>query len=206
MRWSLELSTAPTLEPLTLDEVRDHCGITTTNDDAYLDALIVTVRQAMEHRLRRALLTQTRKLRIDDDWPASGRVYLPRPPLQSVTSVAYLDTAGASQTLAASVYQVVGARTTPDADASLAYLRPAYAQSWPSVRAVPETVTITYVCGWVARGYIPQPIRQAMLVAIAELYEQRETTITGTIVEEVPTIQRLIASYRIYHDFADDCG
>lgn len=205
MGWSLELSTPPTIEPLTLDEVRDHLRVTVSDDDAYLDALIVAVRQAMEDDLSKALLTQTRKLRLDG-WPKSGRIYLPRPPLQSVTSIAYVDPDGATQTLSASVYQVVGARTTPDPDAPTAYITPAYGQTWPSIRLVPETITVTYVCGWVARGYIPQPIRQAMLVAIADLYEQREITVTGTIVEQIPTVEHLIANYRTYHDFDEDCG
>lgn len=206
MSWSLELSTPPTLEPLTLEEVRDHCRITTTADDGYLDALIMGVRQAMEAELSKALLTQTRKLRLNYTWPGSGRIHLPRPPLQSITSVAYLDADGASQTLGASLYQVVGARTNPDPDAPVAYITPAYGQSWPSVRSIPETITVTYVCGWTARGYIPQSIRQAMLVAVGELYEQRETTITGTIVQSVPTIERLVASERCYHEFGEDCG
>jgi len=196
---SLEVTTAPTLEPLTLEEVRDHLRVTTTDDDAYLDALIVGVRQAFEQTYDLALLTQTRKLRLDRGWPE--RLFLPHRPVQSVSSITYLDTDGASQTLASSVYQVVGARTTPDVDAPACYVTLAYNQCWPSIRLVPETITVTYVCGWLARGSIPQPIRQAMLVGIAELYEQRELSVTGTVVEQLPTVENIMADYRGYREY-----
>jgi len=198
---SLELTTAPTVEPLTLEEVRDHLRLTTTDDDAYLDALIVGVRQAFEKTYDLALLTQTRKLRLDRGWPE--RIFLPHRPVQSVSSIAYLDPDGVSQTLASSVYQVVGARTTPDVDTPACYVTLAYNQSWPSIRIVPETITVTYVCGWLGRGSIPQPIRQAMLVAIAQLYEWRESTVDVGI-NDLPTIENLMADYRGYREYRYD--
>ena len=203
MKWSLELSTAPLQEPLTLEEVRDHLNITTSDDDSYLDALILSVRQAIEEEASLALLTQTRKLRLDE-WPVSARVYLPRPPLQSISSVAYLDSDGANQTLASSVYQIVGVRSTPPSEAPpVAYLTPAYGESWPSLRSIPESVTITYVCGWTARGLIPQPIRHAMLVLASEMYEEREIAVRP---EALAGIGHLLANYRANHDFGEDCG
>jgi uncharacterized phiE125 gp8 family phage protein len=205
--WSLEVSVAPLLEPLTLQEVKDHLRTQFSSDeDAYLDALIVAARQAMEAELSLALLTQTRKLRLNG-WPCSGCIWLPRPPVQSVTSITYLEsTAGASTTLAATEYTLVGARTTPDLSAPLGHIVPAYLKVWPSLWPVPENVTITYVCGWATRGAIPQAIRQAMLLTIADLYEQREVTIVGTIVARIPTIENLIATHRCVHEFGEDCG
>ena len=196
--WSLELSTAPTLEPLTLDEVRDQLNIDTSAQDGLLDAIRVAARGEIESRLSKALLTSTWKLRLGG-WPSTGEIRLPRPPLVSVSSIAYIDTNGASQTLAASQYTV-------DKYVEPGRIVPAYGVSWPSLRAVPANVTVTYIAGWPAPGSIPREILQAMLLTIGHLYEQRETHIVGTIVEELPTVMRLLASHRCYYEFREECG
>lgn len=195
--WRLDLVTAPALEPLTLDEVKDHLRLTGSAEDPLLDGLIVAARQSVETHLSRALLTQTRKLWLDR-WPRAARIELPRPPAQTVTSITYLDADGVEQTLSTSLYAVYGAQATPGQDAEVAYIEPAYGQSWPSVYAVPESIRVTYVCGWLTVGAIPQPIRQAMLLRVAELFEHREEPGNAG-----PAIMALLANYRVHRDFGD---
>jgi hypothetical protein len=71
-RGSLELVTAPATEPVTRDEAKVHCRIETTADDAYIDSLIVGARELVERITRRALITQTWRL-VLDNWPGSIR-------------------------------------------------------------------------------------------------------------------------------------
>jgi uncharacterized phiE125 gp8 family phage protein len=203
MDWSMELSTPPAQEPLTLDEVKAHVRVTTDDEDGYLTALLQGAREYVEMRSSLALITQTRKLRLAR-WPCDVIVPLPRQPLQSVTSVVYLDDNGASQTLAASVYQVVGARTVPDSDAPpRGYILPAYGQSWPSVRGTPECITITYVCGWTTPLAIPQSVRAAMWTEIAYRWQYRGDDGAEGVAARRATNQQLdndLASYRCYSD------
>ena len=92
-----------------------------------------------ERCTRRAFITQTWRLSLRE-FPA--RIYLPRPPLQSITSIVYVDSFGATQTLSPSLYQVT-------LDDSPAYVEPAFGQAWPSIRSeTVDPIKITYVAGF----------------------------------------------------------
>ncbi len=196
--WSLEVSTVPAAEPWTLEEAKDHLRITHSDDDAYLDALILATRNWMESRLSKALMSQTLKLRLQG-WPCSGIIHLPRPPLVSVSSVAYTDTDGTAQTWGASNY-------TAETYIHPGTVRPAYGISYPSLRYTPNNVTITYAAGYASRGLIPQTIRQAGLLVMGTLFENRETLITGTIVNQLPVLDMLLVNETCGHEYGEDCG
>lgn len=172
----LIIITAPTEEPVTLAEAKLHCKVDGTDDDTLLTALIVAARQQAEHRLGRALCTQTLE-KVLDIFPDG--IKLPMPPAVSVTSVKYLDADGTEQTLS-------GASYTLDKDSAPGWLVPAYGLSWPDTRAVPNAVRVRYVAGYGAATAVPQSIKAWMLMAISTMYGQREAIITGIIVAEVP--------------------
>jgi uncharacterized phiE125 gp8 family phage protein len=172
-----------------------------SDEDDFLRSLILVVRDWAEGETSKALLTQTLALHLDC-FPCS-QIYLPRPPLQSVSSITYLDSNGTLQTLVAVTdYQVVGARTTPDAHAPCGYVQPAYGESWPATYPVPECVTITYKAGWLNVEAVPQRIKQAMLLTLADLYAHRETVMTGTIVNRIPLLDALLANERCHREFS----
>lgn len=179
--WNLQLSVPPQLDPLTLEEAKRQVRVEFdfTDDDDYLRTLMLAVKDWAEGETSKALLTQTLVLRLDR-FPYGSRIYLPRPPLQSVTSVVYLDINNVSQTLSSSNYQVVGARTTPDQHAPCGFIQPVYSAYWPVTYPVPESVTITYLAGWTTVEAVPQRIKQAMLLMLGDLYENRERTIVGS--------------------------
>ena len=54
----------------------------------------------------RALLTQTWDMYLDE-FPCAGEIIIPLSPLQSVTSVSYVDQHGATQTWASANYRIV---------------------------------------------------------------------------------------------------
>ncbi len=141
-----------TVEPVNLAvsivDAKKQCEIAdsdTTHDD-HLTRLIRVATSDVERHTRRALITQTWKLVLREfpQYSAINRtkVYLPRPPLQSVTSVVYVDDNGSTQTLAGSEYQV-------NDDSYPAYIEPAFGKSWPTLRPeTAEAVAITYVAGF----------------------------------------------------------
>lgn len=111
-----------------------------TTHTRHLERAISAAIADAERHTRRAFITQTWRLSLSC-FP-SQRIYLPRPPLQSVTSITYVDANGTTQTLSSSLYQV-------STDGSPGFVEPAFGQSWPSVRSETiEAVKITYVAGF----------------------------------------------------------
>lgn len=162
--WSLEHSSGPAFEPVTLAEVKAHGVIETDEDDGLLTGMIIAAREYLEAVLSRALIAQTWVLRLDR-FP-SGSFHLPRPPLASITSLEYVNLAGVQQTLDPTAYQV-------DTKAHVGRVAPAYNTVWPPAKSVPNAVEVTYVSGWASRGAVPEPIREKLRALAVDLYRTR---------------------------------
>ena len=164
------------------------CPSTNTTSDSLLSALIATARIKCETETHRQLITATYKLTMDR-FPADGIIQLPRPPLQSVTTIKYLDDDGDEQTLSAAYYAV-----HIDALIGFVQLDPDYA--WPSTRSVRNAVRIEYVCGYgVAPSSIPSTLISGMKMLVSQWNEYRESFVTGTIVAPLPdTVQSLFST------------
>lgn len=80
----LKEKTAPTVEPVSLDEAKLHLKVDSADDNALITALIKTARQLAEKETKRALITQTLQMYLDS---APAEIEIPRPPLQSVVSI-----------------------------------------------------------------------------------------------------------------------
>lgn len=182
--------TPPGIEPIGLQEAKDHLRMTRTDQDAIVDALIGVARRRAESETGRALITQTWDLLLDS-FPVE--IWLPKAPLQTVDQVSYIDTAGDSQTLDAADYQLDGASVP-------ARLKPVYGATWPTTRAGDyAAVTVRFTAGYGAGvADVPGPIKQAMLLMIAELYQRSEHSIVGAAVNPVPlNAQWALAPYRV---------
>ena len=114
MPTGLQQTTAPTSEPLTLTEVKNHLRIDNTDSDDELTLLLAAARSHVETRTNRQLMQATYELTLDR-WPSSGVLTLRMPPLSSVTSVVYYDENGSSQTFSSDNYHIRGQshRTAP---------------------------------------------------------------------------------------------
>lgn len=158
--------TAATEEPITATVAKDHLHITGTDHDTWLATHIGVAREDVERILSRSLITQTLEHYLDD-WPDGEVIPLPRPPLQSVTSVIYYDVDGVAATLSTSVYQV-DTYSTPGRIS----LKPD--QDWPTddLQAM-NGVVIKYVAGYGAAATVPPLIRAAILHLIAWRFEHR---------------------------------
>lgn len=189
---SVAVSVAATIDPVTVIEAKKHLNLDHTDDDAYIEDLIAAATDAAQAFTNRQFITATLIQRLDY-FPDEIRV--PRPPLIAVASIAYVDSAGASQTLAASEYQV-------DTAQQPGRIRPAYGKYWPAVRSdTYNVVTVTYTAGYGATAAsVPKRIRQAIKAIVAMLYEHREPIVTGVSVERIPEVAKhLLWSYRILH-------
>lgn len=139
-------------------------------DDALVRALILSATQNIEAQYGLALLEQT-VVQTHNAFPASSDtpMLLRIAPLLSVTSIAYIDAAGATQTWSASQY-------TSGRFNNTAFIVPKIGYTWPSGLAkMPNAVTITYDAGYGTKSEnIPEPIKQAILLNVGWLYQNRE--------------------------------
>ena len=176
--------TAPPFEPVTLAELKQHSVVEFDEDDEYLVNLLRTATAQTERDAGIALVKQTWEA-VYECFP--DRINLPMPPLLSVTSVEYYDTAGGQQTLATSEYQVVK-------HGIVGRIAPAPSKSWPAVESGRlDAVKVTFEAGYVdvdidgnPASDAPFPLKQAIMVLAGHLYEHREIAIIGASVAELP--------------------
>ena len=142
---ALFLVTAPASEPITLAETKAHLRVDVDDENDLINTLRTAAREYGETVTHRAFLTQTWDDKRDYFPCSDEAIWLPRAPLISVTSVTYVDTAGATQTWSASLY-TVDAPTGPNA--RVGCIVPAYGQVYPATRGVVNAVTIRFVCGY----------------------------------------------------------
>jgi uncharacterized phiE125 gp8 family phage protein len=192
-----QLKTAPSVEPLSTEEVKIQSKVDLDIDDEYIDGLIVMGRQYVEAFQNRALITQTWTAYFDT-FPTGASSYfeIPLPPLQSVTSLKYLDTDGVQQTMSAALYRVDN-RIEP----GRIYLE--YQQSWPIARAVRNAIEIEFVCGYGdAPTSIPAGTKHALMMLCAAWYDRRTAVVdqsSGNVTElpRVISAEQLLAFERI---------
>lgn len=180
----LVLTSEPAVEPLTVAEVRERCGITTTEmSNDTVSALITSARQQLDGwagMLGRCLITQTWTLYVDE-FDDCG-IEIPLPPLQSIASVKYIDGDGAEQTVDASVYRIIPG--TPS------LLELAYGESWPSHREQDDAVRVEFVAGYGDTGSsVPEPIRQAICLQVSHLRSLTKQNLFLKV-DEIPGVRR----------------
>jgi len=163
MTW--EVTTQPTAEPLTVDEVKTFLNLTSNEDNGMLEAFIQASREWAEKSTGRVLLTQTIK-QYWDEWP-TGAWNLGISPATSVTSISYKDVDGATQTWSAANY-------TADTVSIPPRIFPTDDVDYPSLGRYPNPVWVTYVVGYTTPAAVPADAKAAMLQKIAFLYENRE--------------------------------
>lgn len=154
---SLQLITAPVELPLTLEQARVHLKVSATAEDGLILSWLNAATDQAEVYLRRALITQTWELALDKF--AGREIELPKPPLQSVTSVKYIDRDGVEQTFASSNYYV-DERSTPGRivldDAAF----------WPDTDVRPNAVKVRYVAGYGFAAAVPFTMKAAILLFV----------------------------------------
>jgi uncharacterized phiE125 gp8 family phage protein len=194
----LSLVTPPTSEPIDLATAKQQCRVDLGDDDALIEGYITAARQLVEEITGRQLITATWDLILDG---FSCCIDLPKPPLQSVVSVKYVDTAGVTQTVPTSNYKVIGAvGSAVNPAAPLAKIEQAYATYWPIARCESGNVTVRFTAGYGDATKVPLPIVQAQLLLIAHWYRNRESVvISPASVSTLPqAVDALLGPYRTF--------
>lgn len=188
-----KLVTPPASEPISLTEAKEQLRVDTSDEDNFITGLIEAARLYFEDATGRGFITQTWRLNLDE-WPDSNQIALPRPPLQAVTEVVYLDEDGDESTLPAESYIV-------DSDSEPGRIVLASFAHWPNVNSYPANpIQITFEAGYGDDGAdVPAHYRQGIKLLIGHWYENREAILVGTISKEIElAVSSLIWLNRAY--------
>lgn len=126
---------------------------------------------------------------------AFTEVIIPRGPVKEISQVQYIDSDGATQTLATTVYNL----NTETNEFLLAY-----DQSWPTTRDQANAVWIDYWAGFFDNSIspvrlmddLPEDIRAALLLIIGDLYVNRESASAMEMYEN-KALDMLLGGYRV---------
>lgn len=165
---------------------------TNTTSDPELLTWIAAVRERAELSTSRALITQSWDY-ILDAFPREGYVEIPKPPLQAIRYVRYVDTQGVTQTLAPTTGYLTQAPAGPRCARGRIALP--FAAVWPVTLRQMGAVTIGFDCGYGnTPASVPGLLRSAMKLDLGTFYENREAVVLGLrgSPEELPMGSRAI--------------
>ncbi len=187
----LTLTVAPTEEPVSIARANLHLrleGDEATADQPLVEDLIEAATLAAENFTKRQFVTATYDIRFDSfPW----EIRLPRPPLQSVVSIKYIDTDEVEQTVPTADYQV-------DIHSTVGRILPIKDKSWPDTNEQLNAVVVKFIAGYGAAADVPEQIRTAIRLTLGHLYEHRETVLVGVTASELPQgADALLWPYRI---------
>ena len=180
-------------------DLKQHLRIDVSDDDQYLESLIVAARRVAEDFARRAFMQRSMRLELSEfpleTGARSDHIKLPFPPLQSITSFEYLDTAGTFTTWSSSNY-------ITDTTAEPGRVYRAYGVSWPSIRPQHNAVRITYVCGSATgASAVPENYKHAMRMICERFYDDRGDYVVGPGITAVNLPQTAIDLLRPTRDW-----
>lgn len=144
--------------PITTAEAKRHCRVTGVAEDLDFARWVESAHRFAIAKTHRAFINSTFTYVLDCFPPDGWGIQLPRPPLSTVTSIKYTDSAGnADQVFSADDYNVLTAQ-----EPGMVTL--AYGASWPDTYDDNEAVTITYVGGYGATSAsVPEEYLDDML-------------------------------------------
>lgn len=177
---SLSVVTPAANLPVSLDAARRNSRIDTTDEDQRLTELIRAASAYVQKHTDTALITQALSWQLDR-FPVKTRpLYLPVWPVQSLTSVTYIDANNATQSIdLATISTRLPAR-------GFARIARARWEDWPSTLDTPDAVEIRFVAGFGAtEASVPEEFKQAILLLVSHWFENREGVLTGSASKEV---------------------
>jgi len=157
--YGLVQTQAPIELPISVSDVKSALRIDLDIDDTLIAQQIATAVDTCERRMDRQLCPAEWTLYLD---AFPDIIRLPRPPLQSVTRILYVDSDSVTQTMDTADYAVRSGREP-------AIVQPAYGESWPTPLPQPDAIQVVYRSGYTDAAAVPQAIKTAIIMHIALL-------------------------------------
>ena len=185
---SLVQTGAPSVEPVTTTDQKNWMRVDTSDEDTLIGNLAGAARAYFEMASRRQCITATWQYKLSA-FP-SGDLVLPISPLQSVTSITYVDIDGATQTWSSALYTV-------DTASDVGRVRPIYDEDYPSIRGYTDDIIVTFVAGYGAAATdVPDGALTAIKLLASNWFENRESNATIKLNEVPMALESLIWQFK----------
>ena len=202
----MQLITPPASEPVSLEEAKLHLRVDFDDDDALIQMLISSARQAAETITNRQFMTARWKL-VMDSFPGPSLMGVPagqpftlpghailihKSPVQNVVAINYLDMNSVQQTMPAANYTV-------DAACEPARITPIFGQIWPIALPQIGAVTVTFDAGYGDASAVPEGIKSWIKLRVASLYTYREEVVAPSRgrIETLQFVDGLLDPYKV---------
>lgn len=194
---SLTTSVAAVSAPVTIAECKEQMGLDYDYHDHLIKVAIMAATRMIEAETNNDICERTRVWKFQA--LRGPEIRMPVAPVQSITSIQYVDTAGDTQTLATSVWELDTGATPP-------LIRRKFDQDWPTVRGGATDVTVTFVTGYSGTAAspvdltgIPDALRQAIQMVVASLYRMPESQVFDTkVFRDNQTFKALLGPFRFW--------
>lgn len=189
---------SPAVLAVDLATVKQHLRFTTDSEDALITGWITGAKEDFERETGVQILSATRELWLDA-FPWQREIELPRPPLQTVVQVAYDDQDGNEQIINDSPlpYLVQNPQGALPRRGRIALSTPGVL--WPQAAYHAKAVRIRYTCGYATADLVPQQIKTALYLLIANYHKFRSEVHEGrsSIPLQIPVgAQKIIDAYK----------
>lgn len=168
-------------------------------DDDLLDIYISAAREWCEAYLGLRIAPTQVQIALDD-FP-TAEIVLEGGPVLAVASIAYLDADGAEQVVDVATYEL-------DTTAQVAVIRLLAHETWPKSDGTNNNVKIDYSIGYSLPAdspqdaTLPRSMKAAMLLLIAHLYRNRESTVEKALSEMPMGVRFLLSPFKLRRGFA----
>ena len=161
---SYAIITAPNSEPITLAEAKTNLRVYNSLENTLIEGLISAARKVVEDYSWRPIMTQTIDVLFDKN-DVTEILLINKQPIQSITSVKYVDANGIEQTLAPNTDYVTDL---------LSQVGRVKLNTIPPMKDTLNALKIRVVCGYANAAAVPKSYIAAMHLIIAHLYENRQ--------------------------------
>lgn len=194
---NLLYKTLSTTEPVTRDQAKTFLGEAGSHYDDLIDDLITAARERAELYTNRSLIDKQIVL-MHDRIPLDRVIKLPRCPVKEVTSIKYLNTDDAWETLSTDFYTVDNA-----AEPSKVYFKDHVQNLKDGINVVHITYETGYgnreVFGTTYQNPFPEAIKNAILMLVRTMYDNREDFVKGMVINQLPqSAEYILNQYRIF--------
>lgn len=191
---ALKRFSEPAVEPVSVDEVKDHLYVEHNEKNDLLALYIAAARGHVESSCHIAVAAAQYLLTLDS-FPAES-IYLGVTPVLSVDSIVYDDEDGAEQTIDPDLYVL-------DNSGLYGWVTPVAGSPWPATISAINAVRVTFTAGYEINpgssppvNDCPVPLRQAIMLLVGDWFENKGSASAPQQFELPYGVEALISPFR----------
>ena len=183
-----QVDTAASTYPISLTEAKSHLRVDTSADDTYITSLIKAATQLSEEYTNRFFINTVLK-QFASSFKEIESLFKSK--VSAVAHVKYYDSDNTLQTLSPNIY-------IKQLEYEPAQIQLKDNQSFPEIAKRNDAVEVEYTVGYGTASDVPEIIKQAILLTIANFYENRNSVVIGRIATELPqNVKWLLDTYKV---------